>query len=87
MKRLNLLQQLQREMTLEGNRRFVGSCQQLLVEGVSKRGDQLYGRTSGNRVVNFAGEAHLIGRMVAVRIVKAYQNTLLGELQVLGNRE
>ena len=49
--RLDRLQQLQRRMTLERNRSFVGSIQEVLVEGVSKRGDQLYGRTSGNRVV------------------------------------
>jgi tRNA-2-methylthio-N6-dimethylallyladenosine synthase len=78
--RLNRLQNLQREMTLERNLSFVGTRQQVLVEGMSKRGDQLAGRSSGNRMVNFAGDPQLIGTVVDVRIVKAYQNSLLGEL-------
>jgi len=69
-------------MTLERNRSFVGSIQGVLVEGVSKRGDQLYGRTSGNRVVNFPGDAALIGSIVDLAIVRAFQNSLLGELRM-----
>jgi tRNA-2-methylthio-N6-dimethylallyladenosine synthase len=59
----------------------------VLVEGMSKRGDQLSGRTSGNRVVNFEGPPTLIGRVVEVEIVKAYQNSLLGEMPGRGARE
>ena len=79
--RLERLQGLQRKMTLERNRSFVGSVQDILVEGVSRRGDQLFGRTSGNRVVNFPGERALIGRVVDVIVTRAFQNSLLGELQ------
>ncbi|GFE58186.1 tRNA-2-methylthio-N(6)-dimethylallyladenosinesynthase [Geobacter sp. AOG1] len=78
--RLQRLQNLQRTMTLELNRSLVGSDQEVLVEGVSKRGDQLYGRSSGNRIVNFAGGENLIGSLVPVTITRAYQNSLLGEL-------
>jgi tRNA-2-methylthio-N6-dimethylallyladenosine synthase len=79
--RLDRLQKLQRGMTLERNRSFIGSIQSVLVEGVSKRGDQLYGRTSGNRVVNFPGDVALTGSIVDVTIVRAFQNSLLGELK------
>ena len=79
--RLERLQGLQRKMTLERNRSFVGSVQDVLVEGVSRRGDQLFGRTSGNRVVNFPGDRALIGRVVDVIVTRAFQNSLLGELQ------
>ncbi|HEY6006684.1 MAG TPA: tRNA (N6-isopentenyl adenosine(37)-C2)-methylthiotransferase MiaB [Geobacteraceae bacterium] len=79
--RLSRLQGLQRTHTLEGNTRCVGTKQAVLVEGTSKRGDQLCGRTSGNRMVNFAGDTALIGRLVGVHIVRAYQNSLLGELR------
>jgi tRNA-2-methylthio-N6-dimethylallyladenosine synthase len=79
-KRLERLQGLQRAMTLENNKRFVGSRQELLVEGVSKRGGQLFGRTSGNRIVNFPADSSLIGSMVEVRVVRAFQNSLLGEI-------
>jgi tRNA-2-methylthio-N6-dimethylallyladenosine synthase len=78
--RLDRLQNLQRAMTLERNRSLVGTCHEVLVEGLSKRGDQLFGRTSGNRVVNFAGDAALIGSMVKVAITRAFQNSLLGEI-------
>ena len=78
--RLDRLQGAQRKMTLERNRSFVGSVQHVLIEGVSKRGDQLFGRTSGNRVVNFPGDQALIGRVVDVLITRSFQNSLLGEL-------
>jgi tRNA-2-methylthio-N6-dimethylallyladenosine synthase len=78
--RLGRLQALQRAMTLERNKSFVGSRHQVLVEGFSKRGDQLSGRTSGNRVVNFAGNPSFTGSIVEVTITRAFQNSLLGEI-------
>lgn len=84
--RLERLQGLQRTITLERNREYVGTAQTVLIEGVSKRGDQLFGRTSGNRVVNFPGDRALIGRTIIVVITRAFQNSLLGELQEAGTR-
>jgi tRNA-2-methylthio-N6-dimethylallyladenosine synthase len=78
--RLARLQELQKSLTQQRSESFVGSRQDVLVEGRSKRGDQLTGRTSGNRIVNFAGEPSLIGRIVPVTIRKANLNSLLGEL-------
>ena len=77
--RLSRLQTLQKQITLERNKSFVGSIQNVLVEGRSKRGDQLSGRTDGNRIVNFTGELSLVGSFVSVRITKAFQNSFLGE--------
>ncbi len=79
--RLDRLLALQRALTLERNKSFVGSRQQVLVEGFSKRGDQLSGRTSGNRVVNFSGDPSLTGSIVKVSITKAFQNSLFGEIE------
>ncbi|HEX8960489.1 MAG TPA: tRNA (N6-isopentenyl adenosine(37)-C2)-methylthiotransferase MiaB [Geobacteraceae bacterium] len=79
--RLARLQELQKRLTLERNRSFVGTVQKVLVEGVSKRGDQLFGRTDGNRVVNFAGAPTLIGKMIEVDITRAFQNSLFGEIR------
>jgi tRNA-2-methylthio-N6-dimethylallyladenosine synthase len=79
-KRLDRLQTRQRAMTLENNKGFAGSHQKVLVEGLSKRGDQLSGRTSGNRIVNFPGDPSLIGSIVEVTITRAFQNSLLGEI-------
>jgi len=78
--RLEQLQTLQRQMTLECNQALLGTRQQLLVEGVSRRGDQLYGRTGGNRVVNFSGDTALIGGLVTVAVTEAFQNSLQGEI-------
>jgi len=51
------------------------------VEGPSKkRKDQLTGRTLGNKVVNCFANKNLKGELVKVRIVKGFQNSLLGEL-------
>lgn len=80
--RLELLQEIQRKATRRQNEALVGTIHEVLVEGVSKRGDQLYGRTSSNRVVNFAGDPSLIGTMVEVCMTKGYQNSLLGTLAV-----
>ncbi|MBI1920207.1 MAG: tRNA (N6-isopentenyl adenosine(37)-C2)-methylthiotransferase MiaB [Geobacter sp.] len=78
--RLARLHALQSDMALERNESFVGTLQGVLVEGRSRRGDQWYGRTSGNRIVTFAGEGSLVGEIVDVRIIRAHQTLLLGEL-------
>lgn len=78
--RLARLQDLQSDLALERNNSFVGTVQSVLVEGTSRRGDQLYGRSSGNRKVNFAGDGTLIGGLVDVKIIRAHQSSLLGEL-------
>jgi tRNA-2-methylthio-N6-dimethylallyladenosine synthase len=78
--RLERLQRRQREITREFCDGMVGTVQRVLIEGVSRRGDQLTGRTDGNRVVNVAGDLPLVGRMVEVAIVRSYPNSLLGEL-------
>jgi len=60
---------------------MVGTCQRILVEGVSrKHADELAGRTDNNRVVNFAGNARLIGQFVDVTITRAYPHSLRGEI-------
>src|SRR5262249_54500189 len=53
--RLDELLALQRTLSRQYSLSMVGSQQPVLVEGVSRRGDQLFGRTSSNRVVNFSG--------------------------------
>jgi tRNA-2-methylthio-N6-dimethylallyladenosine synthase len=58
----------------------VGRVMGVLVDARSRRRDwELSGRTSGNTVVNFAGNPEWIGRTVAVRITAANPNSLKGE--------
>jgi tRNA-2-methylthio-N6-dimethylallyladenosine synthase len=78
--RLDRLLTLQRKVTLENNRTFVGTVQDVLVEGESRRGGQVFGRISGNRIVNLAADPALIGQIVPVSITAAHQNSLQGEL-------
>jgi tRNA-2-methylthio-N6-dimethylallyladenosine synthase len=62
---------------------MIGSTQRVLVEGAAKRNPgELCGRSSSNRMVNFAGPRELIGRMVDVTITAARAHTLRGECRV-----
>ncbi len=80
-RRLSILQERQREITLRKNKLLEGTIQEILVEGPGKRGDdQLTGRTLGNKVVNFSSKVNLKGQLVKVNIIKGFQNSLLGEL-------
>ena len=78
--RLQRLQDLQNCITLTKNRHLEGRRLTVLVEGTSKKGGQLTGRTSSNKVVNFDGDGHLVGNLVEVVIQESYLNSLKGEL-------
>ena len=79
--RLHRLQRLLEEQGQRISRRMVGTVQTVLVEGPSRRDPrELAGRTPNNRVVNFAGDAALVGRFVEVRITEAQPHSLRGEL-------
>jgi len=53
----------------------------VLVEGQSKQSDQdMTGRTRSNKIVNFEGDLSLVGKLVPVRITKAYPHSLRGEI-------
>ena len=80
LERLHRLQQ-----TLETSRcaiaeAMVGRTEQVLVEGASKRdAGEVSGRTSNNRIVNFAAPQPLIGRFADVRVTEALPHSLRGE--------
>jgi tRNA-2-methylthio-N6-dimethylallyladenosine synthase len=76
--RLNILQQKQKEITLKKNRMIEGKEIEVLVDGFSKRGGQLAGRSPCNRVVNFDSCNNTIGDLVKVIIKKSYINSLQG---------
>lgn len=59
----------------------VGTVQRILVEGPSRKDpNELMGRTECNRIVNFAGQPRLVGRMIDVRITSALPHSLRGEV-------
>ena len=79
--RLSILQSIQKEITLQKNQALEGCVDEVLVEGQSKQSDQdVTGRTRSNKIVNFEGELNLVGRLIPVRIMKAYPHSLRGEI-------
>ena len=81
MKRLIRLQKHIEAHALKISQAMVGSVQRVLVEGLSKKdANELAARTGNNRVVNFAGNARLIGHFVGVKITKALPHSLRGEI-------
>ncbi len=79
--RLNRMIALQNELSLESNRRDVGKEFEVLVEGVSKRSaDELFGRTSQNKVVVFPRGDFKPGDFIRVRVTDASSATLRGEV-------
>lgn len=79
--RLQVLQELQRQLSQARFEALVGSVQSVLVEGASRNNpEELTGKTPCNKAVNFAGRPRMIGHSVPVRIVRANANSLRGEL-------
>ncbi len=79
--RLNRMIALQNELSLESNLKDVGKEFEVLVEGVSKRSnDELFGRTSQNKVVVFPRGEHKPGDFVRVVVDSASSATLKGHL-------
>lgn len=83
--RLYRLQEKIRAQAAAISAAMIGTVQRVLVEGPSKKDPgELSGRTENNRVVNFAGDPSLIGRMVEVTITQALPNSLRGEVRPSG---
>jgi tRNA-2-methylthio-N6-dimethylallyladenosine synthase len=79
-RRIVALQALQKTIQGELFDASVGRLEPVLVDATSRRRDwELSGRTSGNTVVNFAGDAAWVGQIVPVRITGANPNSLRGE--------
>jgi tRNA-2-methylthio-N6-dimethylallyladenosine synthase len=78
--RLTILQEKQKNITLEKNKRLEGKTEEILVDGFSKKGMQLTGRTGSNKIVNFNSNINIIGTLTKVIIEKSYANSLQGVL-------
>lgn len=78
--RITLLNELQKEISLERNRGHIGETHEILVEGTSKRSDDdWFGRTDGNKMVVFPRTDQKRGDYVKVEISDATANTLKGK--------
>jgi tRNA-2-methylthio-N6-dimethylallyladenosine synthase len=79
-KRLNEIIALQNRLSLESKQRDVGKTFEVLVEGVSKKSaEQLYGRTSQNKVVVFPKKAFAPGDYIDISIESCTSATLIGQ--------
>lgn len=79
-KRLQGMIDLQNKLSEESNMRDIGKTFEVLVEGFSKRSrEQLFGRTSQNKVVIFDKGDYKVGQFVNVKITGATSATLFGE--------
>ena len=83
--RLARLQDLQRKITLKKNRELINQNVEILVEGPSKKGLGLTGRTTSNKVVNFNCDNKYINELIIVTIKRASFNSLWGELTSLNS--
>jgi len=78
--RLGVIQDKLNENTEKISRLMIGSIQKVLVEGHSKKGSTLSGRTENMRTAHFQGNEDLIGQIVSVKITEGFANSLQGEL-------
>lgn len=79
--RLQQLLALQRTIGEEVLSEYVGKTLRILVDGTGKSGEgYLTGRTDQYLIVDFPGNSALIGQFVTVKITKALNWALLGEL-------
>ena len=78
--RLSLIQDKLNKNTEEISKSMIGSIQKVLVEGLSKKGATLSGRTENMRTAHFIGNSELIGKIVSVKITDGVGNSLKAEL-------
>jgi tRNA-2-methylthio-N6-dimethylallyladenosine synthase len=79
-KRLTRVLALQKGITSENNKKQLHTTKEILIDGFSKRGGKLTGRTRGNKVVNVEGSADLIGSLAQVEIIASGANSLTGQI-------
>ena len=80
LRRLQGMIELQNKLSEESNLRDVGKTFEVLIEGFSKRSrEQLFGRTSQNKVVIFDKKNFHVGQFIKVKVFKASSATLFGE--------
>jgi tRNA-2-methylthio-N6-dimethylallyladenosine synthase len=82
-RRLQVLQEHQREIQRVSYRRHVGQVLEVMVEGKNSAREQMIGRTSQNKTLNFVLNDRpepQVGSYVPVLVTQAFPNSLLGEL-------
>lgn len=79
--RLKRLNDLQAEMTVINNEKYVGFEGEVLVEGFDQREVcTVYGKFSNFKMVYFEGSEDLVGSYVRVKVTSCKRNSLIGEM-------
>jgi len=84
-RRLQVLQEHQRELQRSSYRRHLGQIIEVMVEGKNHARGQMIGRTSQNKTLNFVVSDQSepsIGDYVPVQVTQTFPNSLLGEMAV-----
>lgn len=80
-RRLTEIIEIQNSLSLESNKKDLGQMYRVLVEGVSKRSEEMYfGRNSQNKVIIFPRRKTKFGEYVSVRVTNYTSATLLGHI-------
>ncbi len=82
-RRLQVLQEHQRELQRVSYRRHLGQRLEVMVEGKNPARGQLIGRTSQNKTLNFVVNHEAepnVGEYVQVQVTQTFPNSLLGEM-------
>jgi len=82
-RRLQILQERQREIQRANYEKRVGRIYEVMVEGKNEARGQIVGRTSQNITLNFTvpeNAAPAAGSYAEVRVTKSFPNSLLGEM-------
>ena len=83
--RLQILLDRQRIIQRVNYERHLGEVMELMVEGHNRQRNQVIGRSSQNKTVNFTSDQPILpapGSYVSVRITQTFPNSLLGEALV-----
>jgi tRNA-2-methylthio-N6-dimethylallyladenosine synthase len=79
-RRLAALQEVQRQIQSRRNQAALGQTFEVLVEGYQARLGQAVGRTTSNKVLNFAGSLDDVGTYRHVKVTSAGANSMTGEV-------
>ena len=79
--RFNRLVEAVNAGVIDKNKAYDGKIVEVLVEGTSKNDEsKLSGRTRNGRLVNFTGDNVKVGDIVNVKVTKAQNFSLVGEV-------
>ncbi len=84
-RRLQILQEHQRELQRASYGRHLGQILEVMVEGANAARGQMIGRTSQNKTLNFVtngGSEPRAGDYVQVEVTQIFPNSLLGKMVV-----